>query len=435
MRVFLFVLALLLNTWVGISQSAEEKKLEEDLFALPDVSFTKISAANELPIKYMLRIKQPLDHKDRSKGEFYQRVILTHQGYQQPTLMQTQGYELYKGKNELEAALKANHLNIEHRYFGESVPDSIQWKYLTLEQVTADLHKINQLFKPIYKNKWISTGISKGGQTTIFYKFFYPDDVDVSVPYVAPFNEGLEDRRIYTFLDTVGTAACRNKIREFQRNLLKQEDAALEKLKWYAKGAGLQFKYLDNELGKAYELAVLEFSFSFWQWGSKCEEIPGNESLDASLDYLLKVSNIDFFADVSMEKYAPHYYQAASQMGYYGYDIEPFKEELKHFTSNPLAAFYPKDAGRVVYDPALNRKVAAWLKTGGNNMLYIYGGSDTWSADMIIPTSKVNSKVYVLPGKDHGKARVIHMDPAMKKQFTDQLGQWLGIQVSPEDFK
>ena len=112
MRLFLFVLALLLNTWVGISQSVDEKRLEEDLFALPDVSFTKISSANELPIKYMLRIKQPLDHKDRSKGEFYQRVILTHQGYQQPTLMQTQGYELYKGKNELEAALKANHINI-----------------------------------------------------------------------------------------------------------------------------------------------------------------------------------------------------------------------------------------------------------------------------------------------------------------------------------
>lgn len=203
MRVLLLVMALLFNTWAGISQSAEEKKLEEDLFALPDVSFTKISATGEWPVKYMLRIKQPLDHKDKSKGEFHQRVILTHQGYQQPTLMQTQGYELYKGKNELEAALKANHLNIEHRYFGESVPDSIQWKYLTLEQVTADLHKINQLFKPMYKNKWISTGISKGGQTTIFYRFFYPDDVDVSVPYVAPFNEGLEDRRIYTFLDTV----------------------------------------------------------------------------------------------------------------------------------------------------------------------------------------------------------------------------------------
>jgi len=27
------------------------------------------------------------------------------------------------------------------------------------------------------------------------------------------------------------------------------------------------------------------------------------------------------------------------------------------------------------------------------------------------------------------------MDPAMKKQFADQLGQWLGIQISPEDFK
>lgn len=435
MKRVLLVIALIFSTWAAISQTSEEKKLEEALFALPDVSFTKLSQSNQFPIKYMLRVKQPLDHKDKSKGEFYQRVMLTHEGFEKPTLMQTQGYELYTGKNELETALKANHLNIEHRYFGESVPDSIQWKYLTLEQVTADLHKINQLFKPLYNNKWISTGISKGGQTTIFYKYFYPDDVDVSIPYVAPFNDGLEDRRIYTFLDTVGTAECRNKIEKFQRNLLKQEAAALEKLKWYAKGAGLQFKYLDDELGKAYELAVLEFSFSFWQWGSKCEEIPGNENLDTSLDYLLKVSNIDFFGDGSMEKYAPHYYQAAAQMGYYGYDIEPFKEDLNYFTSNPLASFYPRKAGKVVYDPTLNNKVSSWLKSSGNNMMYIYGGSDTWSADMIIPTSKVNSKAYVLPGKDHGKARIKNMDPVMKKQFADQLGLWMGMQVLQEDFK
>ena len=415
-----------------VTTASDEPRLERALFDLPDVAFEKISEPDEALPRFMMRIKQPLDHKDPSRGHFYQRVILTHHGFDRPTIMDTQGYELYFGKNELETALDANYLNIEHRYFSESSPDSLDWRYLTLEQVTADLHYINQLFRRIYKNQWVSTGISKGGQTTIFYKYFYPDDVDVAIPYVAPFNQSLEDQRIYTFLDTVGSVECRKKIFDLQKSLLENEDLALEKLKWYAIGADMTFDYLDHSLGKAYELAVLEYSFAFWQWGGKCEEIPVNQSLDSSLNYFLLTSGIDLFADKAMKAYQSHYYQAATQMGYYGYNIEPFKKHIRHFKTNPLATFPPKEAGVLKYDNSLNEKVDKWLKEKGNNILYIYGGSDTWSADRIIPSPQVNSRAFVLPGKDHGKARIRNMDKKMQSEFKQLLGQWLKVDVNTD---
>lgn len=101
--------------------------------------------------------------------------------------MATEGYKAFRRRvYEPTKLLNANQVTVEHRYYGSSVPYSIDYRYLNMKQATADLHKIKQLFSSIYKGKWISTGRSKGGVTTIFYRFFYPNDVDVSIPYVAP---------------------------------------------------------------------------------------------------------------------------------------------------------------------------------------------------------------------------------------------------------
>ena len=136
-----------------------------------------------------MKIRQEIDHNDPSKGYFYQRAFLSHKGYDNPTAIITNGYGKPRNNiTEVAELLEANQINVEHRYFLESSPDSLDYDYLNFEQITADLHKINQLFRKIYDGKWISTGISKGGTTTIFYRYFYPNDVDVSIPYVAPVN-------------------------------------------------------------------------------------------------------------------------------------------------------------------------------------------------------------------------------------------------------
>ena len=428
MKPFLFLIFCL--TILSSFGQTDKQQLERELFNLPNVSFTDVSKPGDPYLTYDLLVKQPIDHQPPENGYFSQWVQLRHRGFNNPTVIETHGYQMGRVRNEVEQMLNANNLGVEYRFFGKSVPDSLQWQYLTIEQATADLHTVNQLFRQIYKGKWFSTGISKGGQTTLYYKFNYPDDVDVAIPYVAPIDNNLEDTRIYTFLDTIGKPECRQKIFEFQKFLLMNEEKALEKLTWYAKGAGLKFNYTGN-LGKAYEYAILEYSFSFWQWGRSCDSIPTNKSLDTYLGELLKISNISFFADADIDKYAPHYYQA-EQTGYYSYNIAPFKKYIKQFSSNPSAIFPPKKA---VVKPSTgipNEKLQEWLHINGNNILYIYGGNDTWSAARILVSDQVNSKSFLIPGAHHGSARIKNMPANMKKEFVGKIKEWTGLEAKTE---
>ena len=207
----------------GLNSCNEKKQgLEEFLLNNPS---TKLTQA-----RYELFFTQPLDHKDPESPEFTQRVVVNHAGYDRPVVVQIEGYSLFsKNRSELGRLLNANEIIIEHRFFAESKPDSMDWSKLNIWQAATDHHKIIQAFKKLYPGKWVSTGISKGGQATIFHRRFYPEDVDVSIPYVAPVNLSDEDFRVYDFLDSVGTPTCRNRIYEFQRTLFKKKNMAF----WY----------------------------------------------------------------------------------------------------------------------------------------------------------------------------------------------------------
>ena len=161
--------------------------------------------STHFPEKYVFFIKQQLDAKDASKGSFEQRVILCHRGFDRPTVLVTEGYNakyaLREGYiEELSKLFDTNIITVEYRYFDKSMPSPCNWDYLTVENSLYDLHHVNQTLHAMYKGKWIATGISKGGQTTMFYRAYFPNDVDVSVPYVAPLNKGVEDGRHEKFL-------------------------------------------------------------------------------------------------------------------------------------------------------------------------------------------------------------------------------------------
>ena len=84
---------------------------------------------------------------------------------------------------------------------------------------------------------------------------------------------GTPDKRIFTFLDTIGSDACRQALRQVQGAAAERKPPVLPRLKWYAEGAGYQFTYLSLE--EAFEYSVLGIPFSFWQvGGATCEEIP-----------------------------------------------------------------------------------------------------------------------------------------------------------------
>lgn len=424
----LFILTFLFAYQFSIAQNAIS--IEDALFNLPDVKFTKISDADDEHPRFECFIKQPVSHSDASKGHFYQRVEVTHRGFGSPTVMNTNGYNLNRGRNELVAMMDANYINIEHRYFGKSIPEPLDWKHLNLENVAGDLHRINTIFKNIYKGEWVSTGISKGGQTTIAYRYFYPDDVDVSVPYVAPLNLNYADKRIYTFLDTVGTDECRKKIYKVQKKLLKNRKEVLGKLKWFAKGQNLKFDYLGG-IDAAFEYAVLEYPFSFWQWGFDCDDLPTGKNLEDYIQSFVDIVGLQFYDDKSMKAFASHYYQATTQMGYYCFETDDFKGLIKALEGDePSASFMPEGTNDHPRDYSLMTKIDNWLKDNGNEFIYIYGGIDTWSATRVIPTDKVDAKMYLMAGKHHGNARIRNLSDKDMADLEQRLEGWLnGVDV------
>ena len=409
---------------------AQVEQINDLLFELPDVIFTQIESAEGYEASYELKIKQPLDHFDTTKGFFYQRAFLSHKDINKPTVIITQGYSRNQNRiSELADFIDANQIDVEHRFFGESMPDSLDYNYLNLKQATADLHHIRQVFGKIYEGKWVSTGISKGGATTIFYKYFYPDDVDVSVPYVAPINRELEEQRLYSFLDTIGSDECRDKIRSFQLKVLSNRDMILPLLKFYSLGAKVEYTYHTFE--EAFEYTVLEYPFSFWQYGQDCDAIPDDQaSVEEMLAYLLAVSDITFFSDKMIEAYGSHYYQSAQEMGYYGYETKEFEGYLTALPNdtNPQATFVPNKM-EVNFDGQLLEQVNLWLEKGVDRMIYINGAIDTWSASAVPQNKKGDSEWFFMEGKHHGNARIKNMTEAEKERFTSTIERWLSIEI------
>ncbi|KAF0239146.1 MAG: peptidase [Prolixibacteraceae bacterium] len=186
-------------------------------------------------------VRQPLDHADTTRGFFLQRVFVADKGKENAVLLITEGYGANYAASpryikELSAMVNSNQITVEHRYFGESWPDSVNWDYLTVINVAADHHAIVEIFKKYYPGKWINTGISKGGQTAVYHRAFYPDDVDVTVAYVAPLNFGVEDGRHEPFLQKVpGTAEQRKKIEEFQIEVLKNREVLVPRMEAFSK--------------------------------------------------------------------------------------------------------------------------------------------------------------------------------------------------------
>lgn len=241
----------------------------KQLAALPGVSNVETLKSTHFPEKYVFFIKQQLDAKDASKGYFEQRVVLCHRGFDRPTVLVTEGYNanyaLREGYiEELSKLFDTNIITVEYRYFDKSMPEPCNWDYLTVENSLYDLHHVNQTLHAMYKGKWIATGISKGGQTTMFYRSYFPDDVDISVPYVAPLNKGVEDGRHEKFLQyQVSTKENRQKVLDFQLLLFKRKAALLPMFEKYCNDK----KYVFNApLAEIFDYSVFEYAFAFWQW-------------------------------------------------------------------------------------------------------------------------------------------------------------------------
>lgn len=421
----LFILLFIIHS---ITFSQTESELLKHLKSFKELSgITAVRVDTTYKEGYEILITQPLDHKNPSGRTFTQRLFISHSDFSKPMVIVTEGYAANRNyKSEPARLLDANQIIVEHRYFGKSVPEKIDWQYLNIEQAANDHHKIVQLFKKLYTGKWINTGVSKGGQTTLYHRYFFPGDVDVSIPYVAPINLAQEDPRIYIFLNSVGTEECREKIKSFQRAFLSKRDEVRILLMKDAEQSQTRFAW---DYDFVLEYMTLEYSFAFWQWGqTKCEDIPGPDASAEELYIHMKQSNpLYFFTEQAMQDFGPFYVQAYNQVGYYGYDLSPFKDLLTEIKDGSNKMLVPEGA-EIKYDCSALQNVNTWLQKHANNILYIYGGNDTWSATSIQLLGENNSVKMVKKGGAHG-TNIRSFEGEEKELIYSTLEKWLGVQI------
>lgn len=403
--------------------------IKEKLASLKGISGIEQLKSDYYPEKYVVRITQQIDPKNPAAGTFTQRVIVGHVGFDRPTVIVTEGYGAAyalhpRYQEELCKLLNANLVFVEYRYFLESTPEPKNWDYLTAENSAYDLHNVRNTFKTIYPEKWISTGISKGGQTTMLYRAYFPEDVDFSVPYVGPLCKGVEDGRHEPFLRKVGTKAERKKIKTFQLEVLKRKANMLPLLKEYVEKTKLTFRI---PLEEVLDYCVLEYSFALWQWGTSVNTIPSKHADDESIfEHLVQISGPDYFAE--NQPNISFFVQAARELGYYGYDVKPFKKYLsiKQAKGYLNKIMLPNElVNQVDFRPALYQKVYNYLKENDPKMIFIYGEVDPWSAAMVpVFKGKKNEQVYIQPRGSH-RARISNMPEEMKEQILTQINKWL----------
>jgi hypothetical protein len=321
---------------------------------------------------------------------------------------------------------------VEHRYFGKSVPDSLDWNYLNIKQSAADHHRIVETFKTIYAGKWVNSGISKGGQTTMYHRRFYPDDVDASVCYVAPLNFSDEEPRVYTFLDNVGDEECRTKILNFQKTVLKRKDQLLPLFEKYIQEKDYTFKI---GIDSAYEYCVLEYPFSFWQWHNlECSDIPALDVNDEDLfNHLMEGSDAYFFSDKAYKYYKSFFYQALTEIGFYGYDTRPFEGLLTKVIKPDFKMALPEGV-KVSFDPEPMKDINDWIINHGNNMIFIYGEIDPWSASAVELSGNTNALKMVHKDGDH-RTRIRSFPDEQKDLIMDTLEEWLDVPLDREAVK
>lgn len=439
-KIFLSFIFLLFLTFTAWTQSHILEKLQS-IKEISDIKKMDIATFDEY---YEFWYEQPIDHNNPSLGTFKQRVLLGHKEKPKaPVIVEIQGYNIWTPEaGELANLLEGHQLTIEHRFFNNSVPkDGIPWDYLTIKQAATDQHEIIQSLKQnLYPDsKWVTTGISKGGQTTIFHRYFYPEDVDISVPYVAPLNLEYVDPRIEKFLEKAGSNKggigkfffgsdnrkdCRWSIRDFQLLCFKNIDRLVPLVQEYAEDKGYTFNQVGG-IKRAVQLMILEYPFSFWQWGHNCSNIPEEEDdIEIVFNNLLEVSSPTFFEDKNIQQQLPFFYAALTEIGMYDYKVKPFRKYLDDKENITFTFTIPEGIQLKPFNDKQMKDIAHWLQTDADKMLFIYGGMDPWGSTAVDLKDNNKCRKYVRGDMHHG-CRIRHFEGATREDIITTLKEWL----------
>ena len=404
---------------------------------------------------YEFLFDQPIDHKNPAAGTFQQLVRICVRDVNVPTVLWTEGYLLSPITQTIDVpeALGTNLVQIEHRHFGESkILSDTRWEYLTLEQAAGDHHAIIQALKPLLPKEWISTGVSKNGMASIYLRYYYPDDIDVTTAFCAPLMTSGADIRAGRWMQ-----------QECAKNDVKPLiDAHLNRL--FANGEdGIYARFLQvkekmvNDKGRKfkkvsfekYVWTALSNNFIFYMNADAKQRIKTTPPIDCPEDSLIK-----FFLPglICVEAAAPedeaNYWaedlnypscvQFAKQIGYMGFDFSLFPsledtsfdaDKLVPRVGNPNKLY---DCDMWLYDAYDNSVhldiLNNFLPNCKKPILLVYSQNDPWTGARITNVNPV-AKLIINPDGIHHQDinNPEHYSPALRQEIIDYIGKYVKL--------
>jgi hypothetical protein len=311
---FLVCAFLVLGTGKAFAECDTQGEITKALDCLTGIAYREVLPSEDPKIpagyrRFEIGISQAVDHQKAQFGKFTQRLALLHKDSAEPMVLQTSGYQIFGvALSELAKAFGANQLQVEHRFFDQSVPALQDWSKLDIVQSAFDFHRIAQEFKKIYRQRWVNTGASKGGMTSVFHHRYFPADLDGTVADVAPLSFATADARYVKFVEEAGGVPyreCRDKLSALQIAMLKRRAELLPLITG-------SFVYLGGK-GVSFEHAVIELSFAFWQYQNPedekvgCKKVPDPQAPAAEIAaYLEEVNSMSSYADTAVFSFMPY---------------------------------------------------------------------------------------------------------------------------------
>jgi hypothetical protein len=363
-------------------------------------------------------------------SNFGRGMYLSHADESKPMVFAPSGYQVSEQSGqEIAGILQTNCLNVTHRYFDDAKPDPLDWQYLTIQQAAADHHRIVTIMKTIYTGPWISSGASKSGMTPLFHKYFYPDDISAVIAYVSPLMFSTSDERFPIYLASIGTGEDWTLIHDFQRRLLMNRDVLVDLfVKWFQDRGYI----ISGNVELRFEGAVLGYDWNFYQRHIyDTFQIPGAEATPGDmLAHLAEVIRMESESDEGNEFYKPWIYQAFTQIGYPARHYNHLMDLIISDPVDPGEWFYEEEGVELVYDPGLMQDIYNWIRTEGNNIIFIYGSDDPWTGGAVELTGETNAIRIIREGEDHG-VRISDLLEPDRQLVLVKLEEWMGILIPP----
>ena len=368
--------------------------------------------------KYLVTFEQPLDWNNPDSVTFPQRCLIGFNGFDRPNVMYVSGYNLNdksfpKSSHEIADMFNGNYISVEYRFFSKSAPEGLShrgtalWEYLTDEYASNDFHNIMEQLKDILSGTWVFTGTSKGGQATNIFAYYFPDDVDAYVSYVAPFCNGIDDERAFNAIyNTIGNERYgetkakeyRDLMLDFQVELIREREFLQPKLmenRITSFDVSLRPEY---NISKDYEIYyALDFVEGIWQYEQNFVSVdyilnmPRENSNDRQiyLNTMLEFMKADD-GDNSIADFFPYEVQAHKENGKDGYKFKYLREKLNKagltltITESEEAGLYsrmiftPEQRKIFTFNPDLRNKIIDWTQNNTSNVIMLHGSSDPW---------------------------------------------------------